>query len=242
MTPQTQDSGLSVFNLSWGGLRRPAAIALVKDFFESGNVADIVLVEASSLILSDRGQCDLKSFWAILPNLKQSSLEVCARDLRLASLFPLSKYNAQPARQALFYMLFDPDGDSGRDTLYPQTIEPSQCDNIWHGGFDLFYSAFAEVADGDVSRGIAELQSYLSANAPNTTLILTLAPFVSSPSTRARVDEIRRRAADLFGDWNYIDLHEDTPAGCAYFADAVHLNTNGIRRLRPVLEQYIKSN
>jgi hypothetical protein len=225
----------TIFNLAYNGLGRRSVMALTKEFFARGNKARYVFFEASSLWLNTP-DCQMKSYWTLLPLLKEAEAPYCPADALAGRFLPLSLYDTEVFLRST-YFAFAKQGDQGWTNDY--AMSPQTClTQLEHGDKHIREGGHSSVSD--VRRDVADLRSWLGQHAPGTKLIFVLSPYLTSKPALAAVAANVAEADQDLGVGGYLDLTGSLGPDCRMFADGYHIIGPGRTAVRPAVIKYLR--
>jgi hypothetical protein len=227
----------TVFNAAYNGVAIDASLDLVKDYFQAGNTASTVLIEASMLV-DQEPPCDLKPYWGVLPNLAEDARRLCPTDANAERVAPLTRYNGELLLRSLYYLVSHGDEQAWAND---NPMTPSQC----AAQPTLDQSAITRAKhpiDASKARPKVEaLRGWLAAHGYHPRLVFVLAPYFPGPTVDPQVAMLRRTLDVILGHGNWIDLSAALPADCDMFADAWHLRPKGRAAVRErILQQVVR--
>lgn len=225
------------FNLSFNGLNTGAILALTKDFFQSGNSADVVVLEVSGLLVPG-SSCELKTYWSVLSNLAKQGQVDCAFDWRIANLFPLTAFDSELFLRALYYW---PGNRNDQNWANDYLMTAQACRHPPSAGLKAFSNPISPQDAADLRNQLQALKFWLTARDPKIKIALVLAPFFPSPAVAEDIGRIRNNADRVYGKGNYLDLTQSPPNECRQFSDELHVNRDGRAALRGRILDYVRN-
>lgn len=236
---EPNDETNDFFNLAYRSTKRPDTIALIKDYFELGNRAKVVLIEVSALTRDDVS-CQLKTYWPWLTTLREAHREGCADDAWSSSLFPITRFNTQLFRRSAVLWLSGKKTDQFRLDDFNNRISERRCSRLPVRNVERAREDFAEADYPAIMRELEGLEQWFVEQGIDAELALVLGPYVQLDRTKDAIGDIKRAAAENFSRWPYLDLSTVVAEGCDGFGDATHLNTKGIRFVRPKINEFLE--
>lgn len=207
---------LRVLNLSYNSLSPHVAEAVLLDYLDHNRAPKIVVIEATSTVTTGAVAGQLRTYAGLSPRMAALFARDHPVDARVSRLFWLYPLNSEFFLEALHYMrrsdqdwiFHDAMPAALRQEKRPMEIHPKP------GELD----ALVRIAGELRQRGVA--------------VRIVIAPYaMATPS--ANVAEFVRTIEERTGErvWNYLDALQDPND----FADGVHLNEQGSRKLLPLL-------
>jgi hypothetical protein len=228
-----------VFNLAYNGLGRHASIALVKQFFSSGNKARYVVFEASSLwVWGDIANCELKTYWDELPMLKSASARGCPDDVVAARFLPLTIYNTELFLRVAYYGFVHRYTD--QDWVNSYSMTSSMCTRLLTVG-ESDDKPPDEKQIPAARADVAELRSWMTNNAHGAKLVFINASYFSSPPLAQIIREYDSMSDRILGAGTYLDLSRVLSDNCREFADSGHLSDSGRAAIRQRIFDYLRT-
>jgi hypothetical protein len=228
----------STFNLGYNGLAPQATTHLIKDYFESGNRAKVVIIEATTLYVQAES-CGLKTFSKFLDNVALYLNEACRQEMITGTYLSLTLYNTQLFLRSLYYLFGGPKKD--QNWLNDYGIGQSQCQNYVGADTIRFSIEIVEFEHGKSRETLDELQRWLDLNDYKTQIILVLAPMIRNENTELFVNRAANRIASDLRGTEYLDLSDTIKDACSQFADGIHVNRTGVKALFPKLTHELDS-
>jgi hypothetical protein len=208
-------TGLRVLNLSYNSLSPHIAEALLLDYLDHNRAPKVVVVEATSVVTQGAVAGELRTFANFSPRIGAMYAEahpIAARAARLFWLYPL---NSEFFLEALHYMR-----RSDQDWILHDVIPPQLAAERSSGGI---VQGFPEEVEA-LGRIVREMQQR------GIEVRIVAAPYLAAPVNAAQfIATIEQRTGAHV--WNYFGAPIDRDG----FADGVHLNEQGSRKLLPLL-------
>jgi hypothetical protein len=228
----------AAFNLAFNGESYASTFAMIKSYFERGNTAKYVVIEASTLIM-EGNNCKDKPYWHLYRLLYDAERDGCRDDDRDASYFPLTAFNSELFLRAIYYLTMKPHGDQGWANDY--RIPPQLCRSLPLDHLQSMQHG-AQIANATVIKArISELGNWLQSHGHNASIVFVLGPFYYNARSAAAVHDIEMRTDDLLGRGNWLDLASALGADCDNYADAIHANRDGRGKILPLILAYLNA-
>src|SRR3989442_8244710 len=217
--PAIRDAtGLSAFNLAYNGLSTHLCEALVLDYLERNRAPRLLLVEASNVRSPDEMLESLRLHWRDSARLDALAAALIPRERRATRILNLYGYDNELALRSLFYAGRDDQDWVNRYRISPAVLEAARRE-----------APFRLEARPDNLEALGRLVR--AAEAKDITVRVVLTPYL--PDHLAKMQnwpEFVRSVEQVVAPrrvWDYSDVIADP----SLFADRLHLNADGARRL-----------
>lgn len=217
-----QKYGISAINLAYNGLPMEMAAALIEDYYDLNVPPKILIIEATSLTHGNYSR-DIYLYAAVSRRLRKLFEADLPNRYLTEKLFHLQTYNRETFLRVLYYLRRSDQNWINRYRISPEIVRESH---------DMSTTTWENRKEN-----INALMDVMSiANRFGTRVVIIVSPYLPGYIDKvlnfdAWLTELRTLVGGQATVWDYSRALTDLD----YFADRVHLNEDGSRRLLDIM-------